>query len=77
MFSKNIFLWLGFPDLDSATFNWPWEKTGLGRYIPTFCDVCPCYLFIDMTYASLIGNCLLLNTIVKLESEGIKSSLGI
>jgi hypothetical protein len=30
--------------LDSATYNWPYENTGSGKYIPTLGIVYPCAL---------------------------------
>jgi hypothetical protein len=47
--------------LDNATYNWPWENTGSGKYTPTLGIVCPCALLIVMAKLSLIGNCFLLN----------------
>ena len=47
--------------LDIATYNWPWENMGAGRYTPTFGVVWPYDLLTIMAKLSLIGNCFLLN----------------
>jgi len=44
--------------LETATYSWPCEKTGWGRYIPTFCSDCPWLLFIVIANDTEIGNCL-------------------
>ena len=58
-----IFIYMLFCEiaLDSATYNWPWAKTGFGKYIPKKLYVWPCDLFIVMANAIIIGNCLRLN----------------
>jgi hypothetical protein len=42
---------------DNATYSWPCEKTGCGKYIPTNFIVCPCALFMVIANAGRIGNC--------------------
>jgi hypothetical protein len=40
---------------DSATYSWPCEKTGLGKYQPIFSRVCPRALLILIAKAGYIG----------------------
>ena len=47
--------------LDSATYNWPCENIGSGKYTPTLGIVCPCDLFTVIAKLSRIGNCFRLN----------------
>ena len=47
--------------LDSATYNWPCENTGSGKYTPTLGIVCPCALLTIIAKLSRIGNCFRLN----------------
>ena len=47
--------------LDSATYNWPCENTGFGKYTPTLGIVCPCDLLTVIAKLSRIGNCFRLN----------------
>ena len=47
--------------LDSATYNWPCENTGSGKYTPTLGIVCPCSLLTVIAKLSRIGNCFRLN----------------
>ena len=49
-----------FETLENATYNWPWEKTGWGKYIPILLNDCPWLLLMDMQNANLTGNCRLL-----------------
>ena len=44
--------------LDKATYNWPWLKTGFGRYKPTFENDCPWLLFMVIAKQTITGNCL-------------------
>ena len=43
---------------DSATYNCPCEKHGVGKYNPILCTVCPCALLMVIANAGTIGNCL-------------------
>ena len=43
--------------LDSATYNWPCENTGSGKYTPTLGIVCPCDL-LTVTPLSGFHDCL-------------------
>jgi len=63
--------------LDNATYNCPWQKTGLGSNKQIFSNVCLWDLFIVMAKVKRIGNCLRLNLKGMLLSEGIRGSLGI
>ena len=47
--------------LDSATYNWPCENTGLSKYTPTLGIVYPCDLLTVIAKLSRIGNCFRLN----------------
>ena len=47
--------------LDSATYNWPCENTGSGKYTLTLGIVCPCDLLTVIAKLSRIGNCFRLN----------------
>ena len=53
----NIFVQLGFPDLDNATYSCPCPNTGSFKKIATLLNVCPCALFIVIENASRTGNC--------------------
>ena len=47
--------------LDSATYNWPCENTGSGKYTSTLGIVCPYALLTVITKLNRIGNCFCLN----------------
>ena len=47
--------------LDSATYNWPCENIGSGKYTATLGIVCPCDLLTVIAKLSRIGNCSHLN----------------
>ena len=42
--------------LENATYNCPWEKTGIGRYKPTQFNVCPWDLLMVIANAGCTGN---------------------
>ena len=69
------------PDLDftleSATYNWPWENTGLGRNKPTFSSVWPWFLLIVIAKANVTGNCLQRILKENFVSGGVTNILGI
>lgn len=48
----------GPPHRDSATYSWPWQKTGLGRKMPTLEKVWPWALLIVMAKAGFEGELL-------------------
>lgn len=56
LFSINTLRPFGEVILDSATYNWPWEKTGEGKYTPTVYNVWPWLLLMVMAYESHMGN---------------------
>ena len=47
--------------LDRATYSWPWENTGSGKYTPTLGIVWPYALLTVIAKLSRTGNCFLLN----------------
>ena len=47
--------------LDSATYNWPCENIGSGKYTPTLGIVCPCASLTVIAKLNRIGNCFRLN----------------
>ena len=56
--------------LDSATYNWPCENTGSGKYTPTLGIVCPCASLTVIAKLSRIGNCFRLNWKGNISSSG-------
>ena len=66
---------LGLPTREQATYSWPCEKHRVDRSSPATPKDCPCDLFIVIAYASLTGNCVLLNW--KIRSVLIRGIRGI
>ena len=58
----------GFPTLEHAKYNWPWEKHGFSKSKPQIVIVWAYDLLIVIANAKWIGNCKRLNNIG--ESEG-------
>ena len=56
--------------LDSATYNWPCENTGFGKYTPTLGIVYPYDLLTVIAKLSRIGNCFRLNWKGNISSSG-------
>lgn len=62
--------------LENATYNCPWENTGLGKQIPAFCTVWPWALFIVIAKAILMVNCFRLSENGIVGSDGVRTILG-
>ena len=62
---------------DNATYNWPCENTGFGRYTPTCSIVCPCDLLIVIANATWTGNYRLDNVKGNSDSVNVRFILGI
>ena len=58
---------------DRATYNWPWVKTGLHKYKPTFFSDCPWRLLMVIAKDKVIGNCLHCSLKGHLDSDGFMS----
>ena len=63
--------------LDRATYNWPCENTGWGKYIPTLSKDCPCDLLIVIENATLTGNWRRFRLKGNLLSDGVNVIRGI
>ena len=68
---------LGIPALDSAAYNFSWEKTGWGNYTPKLFILWPFALVIVIAKYNLIGYCLLYSLNGKSECDGDNSILEI
>ena len=66
---------LEIPALDSAAYNFSWEKTGWGNYTPKLFILWPFALVIVIAKYNLIGNCLLYSLNGKSECDGDNSIL--
>ena len=76
----NTFVLSGSPDLERATYSWPWLNTGSFKYTPTLFRVCPWALLIVIANANRIGNCRLVIVkgyallVLSMDIRGIKTS---
>ena len=68
---SNTFMWLPDGQWESATYNWPCEKTAVCRFKPTCLTDWPCDLFMVIENASQTGNCLRWSETGRLSLEGV------
>lgn len=61
---------------DNATYNWPWQKTGVRKSIPTNFTDWPCDLLMVIAYANRIRNWHLVIFIGISADEGDSETLG-
>jgi len=61
--------------LETTTYNWPWENTGVGRYTPTCLSDYPWLLLIVIANDTVKRNCFRWNLRGILTSEGDRDSL--
>jgi len=55
---------------ESATYSWPWQNTGFGKYNPTCAKDCPRDLFMAIANETMNENCLLISLNGHGESKG-------